>query len=194
MDEPEQRGQELLRRSVLGDEALVQILGTVRALALPQAAVGGGAIRDVVWNRLSGRVPAAAFRDVDVVYFDPDRLTADVEQWAEQELARRLPGYRWDVKNQAAVHRWYEGRFGVPAEPFPSLEAAVASWPETATAVAVRLETDDRLTVIAPLGLDDLAGMVWRHNPARATREHFRQRLADKQPRARWPGVRVVAP
>lgn len=188
----EDPGAEEVRRSVLGHAAFVEILRAVRGLALPQAVVGGGAVRDVVWDALSGRPLTDEFRDVDVAYFDPDESAPGVERWAEAELGRRLPEHRWDVKNQASVHRWYEARFGVPVEPFPSLETAVGSWPETATAIAVRLEADDRLAVIAPLGLDDLLGMVWRHNPARATREHFVQRLAAKQPRRRWPAVRVV--
>jgi uncharacterized protein len=182
----------MLKRILLADELFVAILHAVRDLDLPLAAVGGGAVRSVVWDALSERPRPTEFQDIDVAYFQPDRLCSGVEQWAEQELTRRLPEYRWDVKNQAAVNLWYQERFGVPADPFRSLEAAVATWPETATAVAVRLEPDDSLSIIAPLGLDDLVEMVWRHNPTRATGDHFRQRLADKRPAMRWPQVRII--
>lgn len=181
-----------VRRILLEHERFVDILRAVRELDLPEGAVGGGAVRDSVWDALSQRREHAAFRDIDVAYFERDRLAPGVEHQAEEALDRKLPGYRWDVKNQAAVHLWYAERFGVPVQPLPSLAAAVATWPETATAVAVRLEPDDSLTVIAPLGLADLVQMVWRHNPARATREHFRRRLAAKRPHARWPGVRII--
>src|SRR3546814_13371722 len=45
--------------------------------------------------------------------------------------------------------------------PYHDTAAAVAHWLETPTAVAVRLEEDDRLTLIAPHGVADLlAGRV----------------------------------
>jgi hypothetical protein len=56
----------------------------------------------------------------------------------------------------------------------------------------VRLESDDRLTVVAPYGLDDLLGLVHRHNPRRASVEVFEQRLAPKRIAERWPRVTIV--
>ena len=72
--------------------------------------------------------------------------------------------------------------------PLASLHEAVASWPEYATAVGVRLHADERIEVIAPHGLDDLFGMRVRRNPARASVETYRQRVRDKRYAARWPG------
>jgi uncharacterized protein len=181
-----------LRRLLLGDDTFVEILHAVRDLDLPEAVVGAGAVRDVVWDTLSGRGGPVDFRDVDVAYFDVADLSPETEKRVEERLAGRLAGHRWDVKNQAAVHLWYEQRFGLPVEPLHTLEAAVATWPETATAIAVRLELDGRLSVIAPFGLEDLLGLVWRHNPTRATRAAYLQRLDEKQPRRRWPRARVV--
>lgn len=181
-----------LRRLLLGDDRFVEILRAVRDLDLPEAVVGAGAVRDLVWDTISGRRGPAEFRDVDVAYFDASDLSPHVDKHAEERLAGRLAGYRWDVKNQAAVHLWYEQSFGIPVEPLPTLEAAVATWPETATATAVRLEDDGHLSVIAPFGLDDLLGMVWRHNPVRATRAAYLKRLDEKQPQRRWPQVRII--
>ncbi|CAG9202444.1 hypothetical protein BGLA2_1580010 [Burkholderia gladioli] len=44
--------------------------------------------------------------------------------------------------------------------PLKSLEAAVASWPEYATAVGLTLLPDYTIRVIAPYGLNDLFAMV----------------------------------
>jgi uncharacterized protein len=41
---------------------------------------------------------------------------------------------------------------GGPVEPLMSIADAVATWPETATAVAVRLSHDGEVEVCAPLG------------------------------------------
>lgn len=56
------------------------------------------------------------------------------------------------------MHTWYASEFGTgPVAALGSVADAVATWPETATCVAVRLDTAGALHVCAPLGLDDLA-------------------------------------
>ena len=76
---------------------------------------------------------------------------------------------------------------------FGSVHAAVATWPEAATCVAVRWRTD-RIDVCAPHGLDDLVRGIWRRNPARVTVEHSRERLARQRIRQRWPKIKVIPP
>ena len=90
------------------------------------------------------------------------------------------------------MHLWYPRKFGVEVEPLRSSAEAVATWPETATAVALHLDRDDRLTVVAPCGLDDLLGLVHRRNPRRVTVEEYERRLAAKRITERWPRVTVV--
>ena len=98
-----------------------------------------------------------------------------------------------DVKNQAAVHLWFHEVFGHRVEPLTSIEHAVSTWPEPATCVAVRLRADERLDIVAPLGLADLFDMVVRRNPARVSVETYRQRVEQKRYTERWPKVRVIA-
>ncbi|MGI5521842.1 nucleotidyltransferase family protein [Micromonospora sp. CA-259024] len=69
---------------------------------------------------------------------------------------------------------------------------AVATWPEYATAVGVRLDADGQVAVCAPYGLDDLLDGVWRRNPSRVSSEISRQRLARHRPVERWPSVGIV--
>jgi hypothetical protein len=69
----------------------------------------------------------------------------------------------------------------------------VASWPEYATCVGLRLDDDDRLHVIAPHGLDDLFGMVVQRNPSRVSVATYRERVASKRYPQRWPRVRVIS-
>jgi len=66
-------------------------------------------------------------------------------------------------------------------------------WLETVTAVGVRLEADDSLTVIAPLGTDDLLGL--RCQPTafgRTRRDEYEARIASKRWRGLWPMVRFL--
>jgi hypothetical protein len=88
-----------------------------------------------------------------------------------------MPSVHWDAKNQAAVHTWYERRFGFPVQPVSSDADGVATWPETATAVAVHLHRDDELELTAPWGLRDLLTGVCRRNPERVSVEEYRRRL-----------------
>jgi uncharacterized protein len=106
-----------------------------------------------------------------------------------------LPHVPWEAKNQAAVHTWYSGKFGGGAvQRLTSINGAVATWPETATAVAVRLRTDDVIETCAPFGIADLLNGVWRRNPRRVSLEQSLARLERHQPQTRWPNVTVIPP
>lgn len=193
----------LLRRIVHYSPWLIRVLRTVRESGLPEAWVGAGAVRDLVWSELYGPgFDPAELHDIDVVFFDPDDLSRQRDAgatellqriWARQPDAR--PTVPWQAQNQAAVHTWYAARFGgEPLEPLLSIADGVALWPETATAVAVRLDAMDEVEVCAPLGLGDLLDGVWRRSPRWVTLERSQARLSQHRPEERWPGVRVAAP
>jgi hypothetical protein len=173
---------------------MLRVLAAARACAPTGWWVGGGVLRDLVWDRLHGDFDPARVHDVDLAFYDPVDLSHAREVALEHALSARLPGVVWDVKNQAAVHTWYQRRFGVRVAPLGSVAEGVATWPETATAVAVRLDGDDRLEVLAPCGLADLLDGVCRRNPRRVTAEQYRRRLARKRVAERWPKVVIIDP
>jgi hypothetical protein len=184
-----------LRNLIRSSPWHMRVLATVRQVALPDAWVGAGVVRDLVWGELygSGFQPSAV-RDIDVAYFDPGDLSRERDDRATRELWAAWPDQPWEAKNQAAVHTWYEEKFGDPAAPLGSVAEAIATWPETATTVGVRLDESDEIQVLAPLGLDDLMSGVWRRNPRRVSLERSLERLARHRPADRWPGVRVIPP
>ena len=172
---------------------LMGVLATVAAVDATDGWVGAGVVRDVVWGeRFGGGFDPATVSDVDVVYFEADDLRPERDGEIEAQLQALRPHVRWEAKNQAAVHLWYPRRFGVEVMPLVDVADAVATWPETAVTVAVRLGPSGDVEVLAPLGLDDLFDGVWRRNPRRVTREEYERRLAAKRPEERWPGVRVA--
>src|SRR5687768_9759578 len=119
---------------------LVSVLTAVRAAGLPSAWTGAGVLRDLVWGRRYGDGFAPGqVRDVDVAFFDPDDLSRRRDAEATAVLGEILPDVGWEATNQAAVHTWYSEFFGgPPVAPLRSTAEGVATWPETATAVAVR--------------------------------------------------------
>jgi uncharacterized protein len=188
--------EDQLAEAVRSSPWMMRVLRTVREAALPDAWVGAGALRDLVWgDRYGSGFTPGHLRDVDVAFFDPHDLTRANDTRATERLRERAPDVPWEATNQAAVHTWYAELFGgAPVPPLRSIAEAVATWPETATAVAARLTPAGTIEVCAPLGADDLLNGIWRHNPRRVSPEQSRRRLERQQPATRWPGVTVVPP
>ena len=182
-----------LRAIVRATPWCMQMLQAVAQLGLPHCCIGAGAVRKLVWDALHGYVQPSVLSDVDVVYFDADDLLAESEVRLRQRLETVLPGMPWEVCNQARVHLWFEDEFGYVVPPLLSLEDAIASWPEFATAVGIWLQPDGEIGIVAPHGLDDLFAMVVRRNPARISEGGYAQRLVSKDYAARWPRVTIIA-
>ena len=177
-----ERGDELTEL-VHGSDWLMNLLGIVAALELPDCWIGAGSVRDLVWDiRFGGG-------------FDPADLSAEHEHEIERRLHEREPSVDWDAKNQARVHLWYEAKFGGVANPLTSTIDGISTWPEVATAIAVRLLPNGAIEIAAPYGLDDLLDGVWRRNLHRdsnlVTDADYQARIDRKQPRERWPGLVV---
>lgn len=185
-----ERGRlEALLRS---NEWFMEALRAARAVSPPDWYVGGGVLRTLVWDALHNHQEPTPLADVDLAFFDPDDLSAENEQCVEAALKAQCSAVPWEARNQAAVHLWYEEKFGYPVKPLTSTRDGITTWPETATAVAVQLNADDSLNIYAPCGLTDLLSLTLRRNPRRVTREIFSQRLESKQIARRWSQVRVV--
>lgn len=183
---------EQLIQIVRSSSSLMTALRAVRLLNLTSWAIGAGAIRSMVWDHLHGFAKITAVQDIDVVFFDPENLSQEREQKLQRELSKALSNVHWDVTNQAAVHLWYEEKFGQPIAPLTSLQEGIATWPEFATCVGVCLHADDQIDVIAPHGLEDLFSMVVRWNPTRVSSDAYIQRVTQKAFPNYWPQVRTL--
>ncbi len=170
---------------------LMHVLRVARGLDLPDWMVFSGAVYQPVWNSLTGRPAGYGVKDYDLAYFDP----ADTSYEAEDRVIRRVaaafePPFREmvEVRNQARVHLWFEDHFGEPYTPLSSSAEALSRFAAATFAVGVRFDTDDRLTIFAPFGLDDLFAMRLRPNLTRATAKFAKiaSGVVD-----RWPEVIV---
>lgn len=172
---------------------LLEVLTAVRDLGPPGAYVAAGAVRDTVWDALAGRASAGPFGDVDVVYWDDAELDGASASY-ERRLRGALPHLDWEVTNQATVHVWHWQAQGLHVAPHRTVAEGLATWPETATAVGVRLDAVGTLDVVAPFGLHDLFALRVRHNPALTSRDTFLRRVEGKGWLRRWPELELLGP
>lgn len=151
--------------------------------------LGGGSVRTLAWNYLTGR--SEEVHDYDVVYFEPRDLDEATDKRIEAELKAQLPrSIKISVKNQARMHT-------VNGEPKrSSLEDAIANWPEKATATAIRIDdSDGNILVIAPYGFDDVLNLVVQPTPYHAANPTaFNRRLAEKDWKKNWPELEIRNP
>ena len=172
--------------------SLMTVMETARELALPDWLIFSGAIYQRVLNHLTGRDPDYGIKDYDLGYHD----ASDISYEAEDVVIRRVaaafePPLREmvEVRNQARVHVWFEGKFGEPYEPLASTAEALRRFTSATFAVGARLEADGRMTICAPFGLDDIFALRLRPNPIRETAGFQRTAQAAK---ARWPELTIL--
>jgi hypothetical protein len=184
--ELERRLEGILRAS----PSLMQVLETARTLDLPDWLIFSGAIYQRVLNHLTGRDLDYGIKDYDLGYFDPD-ISYDAEDRVIRRVAAAFePPLRElvEVRNQARVHLWFEGKFGEPYAPLSQTAEALDRFTSSTFSVGARLETDDRLTIVAPFGLEDLFALRLRPNPMRKTNGFARTAASAV---ARWPELVV---
>lgn len=187
MSDPAARLEAIVR----ADPDLMTVLEGVRAEGLNDWLVFSGAVYQSVWNHLTRRPAGHGVKDFDVGYFDAD-YSWDAEDAVIRRVAARFDEplrSRVEVRNQRRVSEWFPAKFGQPWPPVGATAEALSRFVAPAFAVGVRLEADDRLTVKAPFGLDDMFAMVIRPNPTRPRAADW-DRVVEKLV-ARWPELRV---
>jgi hypothetical protein len=170
----------------------------MREFGPEDAWLSAGFVRNAVFTHMFGPPRIAMVSDLDVIYFDENRTSRERDRRFERALTANLTA-SWSVKNQASFTRpatskprsrmTLRRRVTVPA--YTDVGEALSHFPETATAVAVRLGNPG-LEVLAPCGLKDLRAGLIRATP-HTQADVFAARCAEKRWTERWPGVRVEA-
>ncbi|MDP3848155.1 MAG: nucleotidyltransferase family protein [Pseudomonas sp.] len=172
---------------IAADPVRWRILRLVQELELPDCWVAAGFVRSAIWDHLHQRSTSPLPPDVDVIWFDSERTSLDLDAHIEAALRRKDYTIDWSVKNQARMHLRNDD------SPYFSAADAMTHWPETATAVAVRLGVEGVVEVAAPLGLDDLFNLVVRPTARFQTEKQqiYLNRLRAKNWLATWPDLKV---
>ena len=178
--------------SSLRDNPIVsQVFDEWTDLALPNCWLVAGAVIQSFWNREYGFSPIHGINDIDIIYFDASDLTEETENEHYERINSRFEdfGIRFDVKNEARVHLWYEERFGYPIVAYDSAEAAMETFPTTAGSIGVR-HNGQALEAFAPFGFDDLMNLVVRPNKRQITRSIYEKKV--ERWRSNWPQVKYL--
>jgi hypothetical protein len=166
----------------------MRLLKAVSELSLPDAWIGAGFVRNLVWDALHGYSAPTPLEDVDVIYFDPLQTDRSVELELETRLLNQDPNVNWQVRNQARMH--VKNR----DIPYTSSSHAISHWPETATAIAARLRTDSGVELLAPLGIEDLLNLRVRPTPhfeVSGKRALYQTRVQQKNWQKSWPKLKI---
>jgi hypothetical protein len=126
----------ILRRSA----PLMQVLETARSLDLPDWLIFSGAVYQRVLNDLTGRPIDYGIKDYDLGYFDASDISYEAEDVEIRRVAAAFdPPLRElvEVRNQARVHLWFEGKFGEAYSPLSSSAEAITRFVSPLFAVGV---------------------------------------------------------
>ncbi|WP_169543438.1 nucleotidyltransferase family protein [Sneathiella aquimaris] len=177
---------ETLRTLIQTDPLCMTVLKNARQLTLLDWAIGAGFIRNRVWDHLYHKDPCLP-DDIDFLYFDASDVSPAADKTIEKKALTQAPDFPWSVKNQARMHLKNKDA------PYRNTADAIAHWLETPTAIAVRLEADDRLTIMAPFGLEDLFSGTVRPTPSGQKKmDQYSARLKGKNWQARWPDLTII--
>jgi hypothetical protein len=181
-----------LKRILGKSEVIRKTLEQAPLLGAPHWYIGAGIIAQTVWNHTHGFPLTTGIKDIDFVYFDPD-----TSYEAEDAFIKKGDGiFRnitipVEIYNQARVHLWYQEHFGYVIPAHHSTEAAIDTWPTTATAVGVTLDDHQNIKIYAPFGLDDLLGLIVRPNKPTITEKVYLDKV--NRWKAIWPDLKIVS-
>ena len=161
-------------------------LRAIREINLPDCWVGAGFVRNYIWDHLHGKPDITPLNDIDVIYFDPGDISKEIEKKHDAHLAQLMPNQPWSVKNQSRMWQTY----GDTA--YANTEDGLRHWTEKATAVAVRLNHDDAIEILAPFGLQENFDLVITPTPHAETRpDMYNKRIQGKNWLNTWPKVQI---
>ncbi|WP_413468149.1 nucleotidyltransferase family protein [Glutamicibacter sp. JL.03c] len=128
-----------------------------------------GELFQTVWNVLEGKDPQNGIRDYDFFYFDEDTSykAGDAVIRRAKELFKDIDA-EIEVRNEARVHIWYEGHFGVPAIPVAS-------------------DANGQISTYAPYGFANLFARRIIPNPVLAPRNVYEAKT--KRWLSQWPSL-----
>ncbi len=171
-------------------KSVPELLETAKAcqeVGLPNFYIAGGAITQLIWNKLLEREPLDKVKDFDIVYFD-DSLSRTEKFYPKEIVAHLNHSIKIDIKNQANVHKWYPVKFGQVIPAYRRVEQGIDSW-LSAFAIGFNFNIDGEISIYAPYGLEDAFNMYVKPNKiAMSEANYIKMTTSFKQ---RWSSISV---
>ena len=138
---------------------LMIILDYLAKLNLPNFYIAAGSIFQTIWNYYDNRPLNYGIKDIDIIYYDKDNLTKEVEQKLENQIIDFLKqqnlNYEVDIHNEARMHLWKKENENKDIDQYQNSEDAIAKWIATVHAIGITKEKG-QIKVYAPYGLSDI--------------------------------------
>ncbi|MEW9107998.1 MAG: nucleotidyltransferase family protein [Cytobacillus gottheilii] len=141
------------------DHWMMNLLKAVQSLQLPDWWICAGFVRSKIWDTLHTYQERTPLPDIDVIYYNPSNIDESEEKEWERKLNQLIAGIPWSVKNQARMHVLND------MPPYTSSTDGISKFPETVTALGVKLDEKDNLVFTAPWGIEDVLNLKVRPTP-----------------------------
>ncbi|WP_066051925.1 nucleotidyltransferase family protein [Robertmurraya korlensis] len=162
------------------DEKMMNVLRAAKSLELPDWWICAGFVRSKIWDTLHHFKDRTDTPDVDVIYYDQENI---------DKLKRIFPNIPWSVKNEARMHL----KNNLP--PYSSSVDAISKFPETATALGVKLDGNDKVILTAPCGIKDVINLEVRptlfFTESKDRAAIYEERIHKKNWKSIWHKVKV---
>ncbi len=172
------------------DKWMMELLNCAKSLDLPDWWICAGFVRSKIWDVQHGFSERTPIPDIDVIYYDQANVEERVEKKYEEALNRLLPTVPWSVKNQARMH------IANNSPPYFSTDDAIAKFPETATALGVKLDDRNNVLLTAPHGIQDVINMTVKPTAYFLESKErlliYEKRVREKNWRTKWNSVEVM--
>jgi uncharacterized protein len=171
------------------DPWMMDILRAAQSLYLPDWWICAGFVRSKVWDVLHYFYERSSLQDIDFIYFDRKNIDEKQEKKYEEKLNILIPNIPWSVKNEARMHVVSQ------MPPYSSSIDAISKFPETATALGLKLDENNNVLLTAPYGINDLVNLEIKPTPYfTETYERaaiYEERLIKKNWKSIWYKVKV---
>ncbi|MED4206927.1 nucleotidyltransferase family protein [Neobacillus mesonae] len=171
------------------DKYMMDILKAAKSLNLPDWWVCAGFVRSKIWDTLHNFSKRTPLQDIDVIYFDPVNTDESEEKKYEKKLKTLNPHIPWSVKNEARMHVKNN------IHPYSSSVDAISKFPETATALGVKLDAEDNVLLASPCGIQDVVNLEVKPTPffieTKERIQIYEDRITNKNWKTIWGDLKI---
>lgn len=178
-----------IKEQIQKDPMMMNLLYQIEQLKLKDSWLCAGAIRNYIWNILSGKSGFDFSTDIDVVFYD-EAISYEKTLEIQEQLLAKQPMFNWEVKNQVYMHSHNPNTL-----PYKSSRDAISKFPETCTAIGARLIGDKEIELFCPYGVRDIVQFRVKPTPYFQEDEQrlaaYKSRILRKNWKKRWPQLDI---